>query len=111
MLTKEICEVILNHKEGNNSEFNFKFATFKSSSNKFSVIFDTHCISKLYKIKDCIDDELDLNDENIKFELKVNEHTYIQIKNIKNLIIFLNIIRNNNSTESKYDIEWLTKNC
>lgn len=112
MLNKEIINLILDHKEnGRMDKYDFHFCTFYSTSRKFGKVFDITSIPKLYKIQDALMDLEKGIKESLSLTLMINGETSIKIYDLKNTIIFLSIIRDNNPYESEANLAWLQKHC
>lgn len=111
-INKEIANVILDHKEsGRMDKYEFNFATFYTTSKKFGRIFDASAISKLYKLQDTLMDLPSEIKDNMYCNININSETSVKLYDIKRTIIFLMILRNNNSSELEADLDWLQKNC
>lgn len=113
MLNEKIANLILDHKEkeGIFDKYDFNFAVFYSESKKFGKIFDVSAIQKLYKLQDTLMNLPEDIKDNLCCTLNVNGETTIKIYNIKNLIIFLTILRDNNPYELEANLDWLQKHC
>lgn len=112
MLNKEIANLILDHKQkGRMDKYDFNFATFYTTSGKFGKIFDSSAIQKLYKIQDCLMDLPEDIRNTMSFSLNINGETSVKIYDLKNTIIFLTILRDNNPYESEANLDWLKKHC
>lgn len=113
MLNKEIVDLLLNHKEEGKeiTTYKFSFAKFETTSKKYSRIFDCGVIPRLYRLQDAISDLPDYDFQTMYVCIKINRQTRIKIYDIKKLIIFMMILRNNNSLELEADLDWLRKNC
>lgn len=114
MLTKEIANIIINHKESGRMgmvKYNFNFAEFYTSSKKFGKIFDVTSISKLYKLQDSLQELPEDIANNMYLTLNINDETSVKIFNIKDTIIFLTMLRDNNHSELEANLEWLQKHC
>lgn len=113
MLNEKLVNLILDHKEGNGeiTSFKFKFAKFETSSKKYTRVFDSSIIPRLYRIEDALSELPDYDLLSTYICIKLNRQTRVKVYNIKNLIIFLSILRDNNSFELEANLEWLQKNC
>ena len=113
MLNEKIANLILDHKEkeGIFDKYDFNFAVFYSESKKFGKIFDASAISKLYKLQDALMDLENGIKDSLFYTLKINGESSIKIFDIKETIIFLSILRDNNPSELEANLEWLQKHC
>ena len=113
MLNEKIVDLLLDHKEEGKeiTSFKFKFAKIETTSKKYSRIFDCSVIQKLYRLKDALSDLPDYDLLSTYICIKLNRQTRVKVYNIKNLIIFLSILRDNNGFELEANLDWLRKNC